>query len=348
MTHVFRLLLVTGLLSACSKDDRITVVVYSPHGPDIGKEFEKAFETENPGVDVQYQPLPTADILTRVRGESANPSCDVWWGAPSSTFAIAADEALLEPYRPDWLAHVDEKFHDREDRFAPHFTIPQVIVYNRDRRSADDAPTSWDDLASDAYAGRVVMRNPPPSGSMRGAFSWLVAWKAGNDPANTKAGFDYLRAVHRNTKSYGAIPKELFEAIKRDKDDVVGVWNLADAIFQRDRYEYPFGIAIPAEGVPVVIDCIALVKNDRRSPARAEAAKKYYDFVTSIESGRKLMNGHGRILIRGDVPAEDLPSWHAEYAYEPLPVDATFAATNADAWMSEWEAKVKPLEHGGS
>lgn len=348
MNMAARLLLLSTLLFACSRDDRVAIVVYSPHGPDIGAEFEAAFEAAHPEIDVHYQPLPTGDILTRLRGESANPGGDVWWGAPTSTFGLAAAEGLLEPYRPSWLDHVDPIYRDAEDRFAAQFIIPQVILYNRDLLTPDEAPSSWDALTSDEFRGRVVLRNPPPSGSMRSAFAWLIAWKAGNDPANVDAGFDYLRALHGNTKKYGAIPKELFEAVKRDGDNVVGMWNLADVIFQRDRYEYPFGIAIPPEGVPVVIDCIGLIKNDTRSPERTAAAIAFYEFVTSLDSGDKLMNEHGRILVRSDVPADRLPAWHAEYRYRPLPVDADFAAANADTWMARWDAEVKPMERDGS
>ncbi len=351
MNHPARRLLPALLLlqlpllpAACSDDGRVPLVVYSPHGPDIGAEFEAAFEAAHPDVDVRYQPLSTGDILTRVRGEAANPGADVWWGAPASTFAIAAEEGLLETYRPSWIERVDARYRDAEDRFAPHFVIPQILIYNRDRMSAEEAPTSWDDLTSDTYRGRIVLRNPPPSGSMRGAFSWLVAWKAGNDPGKVDRGFEFLRAVHLNTKKYGAQPRELFESIKRDRDRVIGMWNLADAIFQRDRYEYPFGIVVPEEGVPIVIDGIAIVKNAARDPARAAAARAFYEYVTSLESGRKLMHEHGRMLVRDDVPAGDLPEWHAEYAYRPLPVDWKFAGEHADEWMARWEAEVKPLE----
>ncbi len=341
-TQTIALLTLAVLLSACSRDDRVPLVVYSPHGPDIGREFEEAFETAHADVDVQWQPLSPGDALTRLRGEAKNPRCDVWWGAPSSTCDVAANEGLLEPYRPDWIEHVDDRYRDPEDRFAPHFVIPQVILYNQDRTAEGDAPREWDDLVSPAYAGRVVLRNPPPSGSMKGSFSWLIAWKADNHEDRVDRGFEYLRALHANTKSYSAIPKEMFEAVKRDKENVVSIWNLADAIFQRDEYEYPFGISIPQSGVPVVIDCIALVKNPGRDPKRAAAAKAYYDFVTSLEAGRSLMNGHGRILVRADVPAEMRPAWQAEYAYQPLPVDADFAAKHADEWMRRWEAEVKP------
>lgn len=331
-----------GFFCGCSGGDgRVPVVVYSPHGPDILGELETAFEAARPDLDVRWFNLPTGEILTRVRGEAPNPRCDVWWGAPSSTFQRAADEGLLEPYRPTWVEHVPARYRDPGDRFTPHFVMPQVIVYNRERLAAVDAPAHWDDLVSPRFDDRVLIRAPLDSGSMRGAFSWLVAWKAaGADPA---PGFQWLARLHRNTKAYVANPKELFEGIKRDRDDVVSIWNLADCIFQRDRYGYPFGIVVPDEGTPVVIDCIALVANPTRAAARADAARAFLEFVTTLDAGRTLMHDHGRLLVRDDVPAADLPPWRAEYAFTPLPVDPAFAARHEDAWMTRWDREVKPL-----
>jgi len=330
------------LLPACSGDDRIKVVVYSPHGPDILNEFERTFEARHPRADVQTLNMPSGEILTRLRGEAENPRSDVWWGAPSSTFSRAAEEGLLEAYRPSWAEHVDPRYLDAENRFAGHFVIPQVILYNRDLLAPGDAPADWDDLLDESFKGRIILRTPMPSGSMRGAFSWLVAWKSrgGHDLA---AGFRFLEGLHRNTKKYAANPNEFFEAIKRDPDNAVGIWNLTDALFQREEKGYPFGVVIPESGVPIVIDCIALVRRPERDPARAEMARAFYEFVTSLESARSLMNTHSRILTRLDIPREQLPERLRQYSFTPLEVDPSFAAQHEDEWMRRWDREIKPL-----
>lgn len=341
------LLVVPFLLAGCGDGDgRVPIVVYSPHGPDILKEFEQAFEAIHPEVDVQTQGLPTIDILTRIRGEAENPRCDVWWGAPSSSFLRAADEGLLDAYRPSWSDSVDPRFLDEQQRFAGHFVIPQVILYNRDRMDAASAPTDWDDLLTPTWKDRIILRFPMPSGSMRGAFSWLVAWKAGpgGDPSDPTAGYAFLEALHANTKKYAINPNEFFEAIKRDPDNAVGIWNLTDALFQRDQKGYPFGVSLPESGCPVVVDCIALVKKKGDQPERAVLAREFYEFVTNLESGKILMDRHARILTRSDVPEQDLPAWQKEYAFRALPVDPATPARHEDEWMTHWDTQIKTIE----
>ena len=330
------------MLGACGGggDGRIPVVVYSPHGPDILKEFEQKFESAHPQADVQTFNMSTGDILTRVRSEAGSPRCDVWWGAPSSTFSRAAEDGLFEPYRPTWAEQVDARYLDPEDRYAGHFLIPQVIIYNREKLAKEEAPADWDDLLDESFRDRIILRFPMPSGSMRGSFSWLIAWKSQNG-ADLERGFSFLEQLHDNTKKYSTNPNEFFEAIKRDPDRVVGIWNLTDALFQREEKGYPFGVVIPRAGVPVVTDCIALIKKSGPNPERAALARRFYEFVTSLEAAESLMNTHSRILTRNDIPEEDLPAWRQEYPFEPLPVDPAFAAKHEDEWMKRWDREIK-------
>jgi iron(III) transport system substrate-binding protein len=332
----------------CADDGRTPLVVYSPHGEDILREFERMFEEANPDVDVRWFNMATQECLTRLRGERENASCDVWWGAPFSTFARAAAEGLLEPYEPSYAAALDAGSRDPEFRYSGQFTMPQVIVYNRERLTADEAPKSWDDLVSPQWEDRLVMRFPLPSGSLRGAFSWFVAWKASgdDDAAAIDAGFDWLAKLHRATRRYLANPTELFEAITKDEAKVATVWNLADAIFQSQRHGYPFAFAIPKEGVPIVIDGIALVAKTGSDPAddaRAAAARAFYEFVNTLDSLAYLAKGHGRIPLRQDFPAERRPPWLRDLEFRPLPVDPALPAREEDAWMQRWDETIKPL-----
>jgi len=339
-------LLILSTMQGCSDGDgRARLVVYSPHGEDILREFEQSFEAAHPDVDVRTFNLPSMSCLDRIRAEAASPNCDVWWGAPMSAFQLAADAGLLEAVRPSWAEHVDPNTHHPDDLYYGHFLMPQVIAFNRERLAAEDAPADWDDLLTDEWDDRIVLRYPMPSGSMRASFASLVDWKW-STTGEEQAGFDYLAGLHRNTKRYATDPAELFEAVKKDQDDIVTIWNLTDCLFQRDRHGYPFGIVFPHSGLPVVIDCIALVKQAEGSDPdskRAAAARAFYEFVTGIEALDSLMTNHWRIPTRSDVPDERKPEWLRDLRFEPLPVDPVRMARNERAWMTRWEETIKPL-----
>ncbi len=329
---------------ACSRDDgRTPLVVYSPHGEDILREFEKMFEAAHPDVDVRALNQPAQSCFTRIRGERENPSCDVWWGAPATTFARAADEDLLESYEPSFAAAIPEDSRDSKWRYSGQFVIPQVILYNKDRLKPEQVPTHWDDLAAPGWHGRIILRAPMDSGGMRTSFSWFITWKSGPATASFEPGFDFLSKISRNTKKLTANPQELFEAVTKDPDDVVSIWNITDAIFQRDHYHYPFGFSIPSEGVPLVIDAIALVKNPGRDAKREAAARAFYEFVNTLESSEYLAKNHGRLPVRKDFDEQKRPIDLRGLTFKALPIDRQVAASHEDEWMRRWDEQIKSL-----
>ncbi len=336
------LAIAVALASGCSKDDRIPLVVYSPHGEDILREFEAAFEAKRPDVDVRWFNLPSGDCLDRIRGERAHPNCDVWWGAASTSFAKAAADGLLEPYRPTFAAALPDNAHDAAWNWSAEFVLPYVFVFSDQKVAAADAPADWDDLAGPAWADRIVLRFPMKSG-LRTVFSHLVDWKSGGGDA--APGFDLLARLHRNTRRYVNDPTELFQTVTQEAGGVITIWNLTDALFQRDRYHYPFGWKMPKSGAPIVMDSIALVKSggDER---RAGAAREFYEFAGSFESLRKLMAEHYRIPARTDVPDDIRPDWQRGLAVPALPADAARAALHEEEWMRRWDEQVKPLPRG--
>lgn len=332
-------------LIGCSDDDgRISVVVYSPHGEEILDRFEALFEAAHPEVDVRCFPLTSQECLTRLRAAKANPDCDVFWGATASLHRQAARSDLLLPYQPAWADQVDPRFATGDDRFHAQFVMLQVLMYNDLTMAPEDAPRGFEDLVTPAWKDRIVIRLPPASGTMRGIFSWLISWQARLHGGDIEKGFDYLRALHANTKSYATDPNGMFEAIKRDPKNVVSIWNFTDAKFQKATYGTPLGVKIPEEGVPVVVDCIALVKKkDGEDPRRAAATRAFFDYVTSIEASEILARHHFRIPTRNDLPDSAKPDWLRDLTFEPLPADGQAASEHADEWMTFWDENIKSL-----
>src|SRR5688572_24116518 len=107
--------LVLGGCSSSTEPDRVTLIVYSPHGKEMLTEFEKRFEAQNPTVDVRWLDMGSQDALDRIRSEKANPQADIWWGAPSTMFSQGEREGLLEAFRPSWADKVEPEAHSEQD-----------------------------------------------------------------------------------------------------------------------------------------------------------------------------------------------------------------------------------------
>src|SRR6185436_13977036 len=111
--RLFKLLLtilcLSGLLFSCSRSGSPTarkLLIYTPHGQDLLKDFVARYKSEHSDVDVQFLDMGSREILERVRAERNRPQADLWWGAAHTTFQTAAEETLLASYRPTWADKV--------------------------------------------------------------------------------------------------------------------------------------------------------------------------------------------------------------------------------------------------
>lgn len=322
------LMIVAGaLLSACGPTE--TVVVYSPHGKEMLGDYEKLFEEKYPDVDVQWLDLPSQTVYTRISQERANPAADVWWGGTSTILAQAADEGLLAAYTPTWAASVPAEHKDPDNRWYGTYRSPLAILYNTRKYKEDQIPDEWEELLQEHWYGKITLRQPLNSGTMR-TFVGAMFLRAPN-PANA---LQWLTSLHVNTASYPENPQNLFDHIKRN-EDMISVWLLADIVLQRDRNGYPFGFVVPAQ-TPVLTEGIAIVQG---APHR-EWAEKFYEFVTEQESLVQQAREYAKIPARTDIDTSQLPEWLANLDLDPMTIDWKSFAAQEQGWMQAWEQQV--------
>ncbi|MCH7958991.1 MAG: ABC transporter substrate-binding protein [Candidatus Hydrogenedentes bacterium] len=135
------IVLLTLLLSACSS--RETVLVYSPHGPDILKDYEVLFEQAYPEIDLQWLDMGSQDVYNRISAERNRPACDIWWGGPSTMFMQAVEEDLLDAFEPTWAGAVKEGYKDPAHRWYGTHNTPLAIMFNTRTHTRETVPQSW-------------------------------------------------------------------------------------------------------------------------------------------------------------------------------------------------------------
>jgi len=334
MFHVIIMLIILGFTGCGGKSDRM-VVVYSPHGVDILTQFEKLFEEKYPNIDIQWMDIGSQDILDRIRSERENPQCDVWWGAPSTMFMNAAEEGLLQPYKPSWANAVNEKYRDANDLWYGTFLTPEVIGYNNRLLKESEVPKDWDELLDPGWKGKIIVRYPLGSGTMRAIFSAMI-WRFYKNSGKPERGYGWLLKLDANTKEYASSPTMMQQKLARG-EGLITVWNMPDIVFQSEAKGYPFGYVIPKSGTPIVTDGIALIANCKHP----EQAKLYYEFVNSQESLIILAKQHYRIPTRSDIPRDSLPEWITRTDITPMDVDWKVFSEKSDEWMKYWEQNIK-------
>jgi iron(III) transport system substrate-binding protein len=330
------------LLTSCGGDGRTVLTVYSPHGKDMLEYYEQGFERANPSVDVQWVDMGSQEVLDRVRAESANPHADVWFGAPAETFSKAAKENLLAPYRPTWTSAVPPAAHDARDLWYGTYYTPEVIAYNTQAVSAADAPKDWDDVLDPKWRGKVLIRDPVASGSMRAIFGGIIA-RSIAQTGSPEAGYEWLRRLDANTKEYTLNPTLLYQKLGR-QEGVVSLYNMPDIATLRERFNIPVTYVIPSSGTPLLVDAVAVIRGTKRP----ELARAYYEFVTTPQGLLEAARRFRRIPVRTDIPSDSLPAWIREALAQikPMPGDQRMIADSLDAWMTYWDARIRNSRRG--
>jgi iron(III) transport system substrate-binding protein len=330
-----------ALLAGCSGGDgKKKVVVYSAHGRDILDQFEQAFEKDHPDVDVQTVYMGAEALLDRIRAERQNPQAAVWWGSHSTAMDVAAAEGLLLSYKPSYPVDGGDPgaplMRHPDHLWTGCFLLPIVLGYQPARLPAADLPKRFADLADPRFKGKIVMRDPAASGTLR-TFIGAVLARSVEETGSDERGFAFLKAFDANVHHYEGSPELLFEALEHGPPSLT-VWNLTDFVFQKREKGYTFLAAGLDEPVPVVIDAIALVKGPRGESPEARA---FYEFVNTLDALAILAKTHARIPVRPDFPPEKLLEEIRAVKVVPMALDRTALAARIPGWMQRFERDIR-------
>lgn len=311
-----------------------TLLIYTPHGQDMVRDFVARYKQAHPEVQVQFLDMGSREVLERVRAERNRPQADLWWGAGHTTFQQAAEETLLAPYRPSWADKVPDFARDAHDSWYGTYETPEVIAYNSDAVSAADAPRDWDDVLDPKWRDKVLIRNPNPSDTMRAIFGAMI-WRFYKDTGSPEKGYEWLRRLDANVHEYTADGTLLMQKLAR-REGLVTLWDMPDVRLFKEQKNLPVAYVIPASGTPVITDGIAIV----RGAPHEEEARRFYEFVTTPESLIHAANSYYRLPLRTDIDRQQLPAWMNE-PFTRLPLDWGLLRKEGNGWLRYWDTEIR-------
>src|SRR4029078_6272969 len=267
--------------------------------------------------------------MTRCGTKNEKQKADVWFGAPAEAFDRATREKLLEPYIPTWSNAVSVEARENNDQCEGTYLTPEVIAYNPEAVSAAQAPKDWDDVLDPKWKGKLLIRDPIASGTMRAIFGAIIARSVART-GSPEGGYEWLRRLDANNREYVLNPTILYQKLGR-QEGIITLWDMPDIATLEQRTKIPVGYVIPSSGTPVLVDGIAIVKGAKH-PAEA---KLYYEFVTTPEAMKAAAEKFLRIPVRTDIPHAYLPKWiqDANAKIKPMPVDRKVMADHLNEWM---------------
>lgn len=309
------------------------LVIYTARDKNVVDFVIPKFKEKNPDIDVEVLTMGAQQILERVRGEKANPQADFWWGGTQSALMIAADEGLLESYKPSFADQIDPAHKDPQDRWYGEMLLPEVIMYNSQALTKEEAPKDWDDLLDPKYKDKIVIRGVLASGTMRTIYSAMIYRQGADDP---QKGYEWLKKLDANTKEYAQDPTNLYLKLAR-QEGLISLWNLQDILIQKEQKKQPFDFIYPASGAPILVDGVGIVKGAKNM----EAAKKFYEFLFSEEMALELSENFYQIPTRKDLSKDKLPAWLKDLELKPLDIDWKIMQEKEKEWMQYWDENIK-------
>ena len=327
-----------ALLASCGGGDgREVLTIYSPHGREMLQAFEKRYEALHPDVDVQFVDLGSQEILDRLRSERANPQADVWWGAPAQTFEDGVRDSVLARFVPTWAGALPADAKSPDGLWFGTYLTPEVIAYNTAAVPAAEAPKDWDEVLDPRWKGKVLIRDPLASGTMRAIFGMVMArsLRATNDTAQ---GWQWLRRLDAQTKEYTLNPTMLYQKLAR-QEGLITLWDLPDIeALKAKGASFPIDYVLPASGTPVLVDAVGVVRGTRNEK-RAQEFVEWIGGPGVIPAAREFF----RLPARTDVPPDSLPAGlrQVQSRVKAEPLDWALLQRETPAWMRYWDEHVR-------
>ena len=325
-----------GVLLSCGRDARTPLVLYSPHGRDLLGLVERTYEAKHPKLDLRWLDMGSQEVYDRIRSEKANPQADVWFGGPDTIFARGARDGLLEPFRPSWTPAIPEESRHPDDLYFGLYRTPAVIVYNSAVVPAAEAPRDWDDVLDPRWKGKILIRDPLASGTMRAIFGMILS-RSVAETGSPEHGFDWLRRLDAQTKEYVVNATLLLEKLAR-REGLLTLWDLPDVLLEQRR-GLPLGMVFPPSGTPVIDDAIGLV----RGAPHAREARALIEWLGGPEAQRLAADRAFRLPARTDLPEAELPVWAREVLGRLVPARMDWALVEREGpgWMATWDRTVR-------
>ena len=306
-----------------------SLVIYSTHPEDLLESVAAGFEEET-GVNVEFINLK-GELAEKVEAEKEDPQADIMYGGSSATYLELSAKDLFEKSEPLWAKDLDPMFKDENGLWYGTIQTPVMMFYNSEVISKEDAPKDWKDLTDERFADQLVFRNAESSSAKATYSSLLYQY---DKEGKIEEGWDYLKALDKNTKKYFGNESLLFQAIGRKEAGVS--YSVLSSIVENKENGLPLEIVDAESGSVVITDGVAQIKNCKNP----NAAKAFMEYVGSAETQAKIANEFNRVPTL-KAALENSPKWMSETTYKAMDVDWSVLAKNQSDWMQKWDSEIK-------
>jgi len=269
--------LVVALTStAASAQEKLIVSVWGGNWKDGAAIIAKEF-TKRTGMEVEFITGGTLDRLAKAKVAKDNPESDVVYTTSHVGYLYQSD-GLFEKLDKSKLSNFANLYPaaDRGDYEVGVYSYVYSPVFRTDLMPKDFRITSWNDLWSDAVAGKLSMPDFDPSHIIV-ASSIL----AGGDAATWEKGVPLLEKLKPNIKAFYQSDATSQDLLKTGETPVQIM--LSINAYHLIQNGVPITIEIPKEGAVVGIGALGINKGTKKLDAAQEFINVALDPVVQQE-----------------------------------------------------------------
>ena len=290
-SHLRRLALapLLMLLGACSKEP--DVVVYCALDQIFAEDLVREFEQQTGLVvraEFDVEAAKTVGLVARLREERNRPRCDVFWNNEIAHTVALAKDGLLQPYESPSARDIPPQFRDPGHLWTGFAARARVLIVNTE---LVDPKTihGLADLVDPKWKGKTCMARPLTGTTLTHATALYATYGADS----TERWLDELAAGGVNfVQSNGQVMRMV-----REGSMAFGLTD-TDDYWVAKKAGFPVAQVVPdqrdathqdARGTFLIPNTICLLKD----APRAEAGRKFIDFVLSRDTEAKLAAADG-------------------------------------------------------
>ncbi|MGI6878068.1 ABC transporter substrate-binding protein [Microbacterium sp. gxy059] len=294
------------------------------------------FLEKYPDIQINYvSKRSSAEMLSAIQSEGGRPTTDVAIMDISVSDSGNAQDLFTTFDESDVpnLANVKEEFLDA-DGFGPTLQLDAVgLLY--DTEVIPDAPTSWEVLWDDEYAGKVSVVAPPSGLGIN--LTAITSEMLGEDfTQSVDESIAKLTELAPNVQSWAPNPDEYQSVITGQT--VLGLGQNARGQYYADDSDGKLGVAFPEEGTVYQINTINL----SASAPNPEAAKTFIDYALSDEA----QTAFAKALFYAPSTDAELPAEVADRVVQTdgsmkiIDIDQEWLAGVRDEWTDRWKREI--------
>jgi iron(III) transport system substrate-binding protein len=302
------------------------LTVYTALENDQLDPFKKAFEADNPTIEIAWVRDSTGVVAAKLMAEKDNPRADIIWGLAASNVGLMASMGMLEPYTPKGAEALKPAFRSGKspDTWVGMDAYLSVVCFNTAEaaKGKKAKPASWADLTKPEYKDSIVMPNPASSGT---GYLTIAAWL---QSMGEEAGWKFMDALHQNIAQYihsGSAP--CVQAAKGER--LIGIGLDTRGASEKTKGA-PLELILPKEGLGSELEVTAIVKGTKNF----EAAKKLADWAVTKKANELYAKTYPIVAMPG--VANTPPNYPADIEKAMVKNDVEWMAKNRDRILAEW------------